>query len=76
MGRTDHCGDSSFNTYEQFLVNQNDTGEIISIIIQNNKFNQASFSLDGHVVNVDAGCGFEIYRKDDHFVLSCICFQL
>ena len=77
LGGMDCCGDPSFTVSDTFFVNKrNSEDKIVSIIVQNNKMDEVSFSLDNHVINVAAACGFEIFRKGDYFILKCDCFPL
>ncbi len=75
LSDVDNCGDPTLGT-EDFNVHRKNSDKITSIIIQNTRFTEVSFSLDDHVIRVSPGCGFEIHRKCSKFSLLCICFPL
>ncbi len=75
LSGVDFGGDPTFTVTHVFFVNKQEE-KIISIIVQNNNDEELSFSIDNHIVNVAAACGFEIFRKGDNFVIECNCFPL
>lgn len=73
------CGDPSTRTKMEFCVNRNKTtNQIISIVIQNNRFNQENvkFILNETEFEIDVGCAVEIFHTENGLGVKIINFPL
>lgn len=70
-------GDPSFGNSSEIIINKNnETHELISIVIQNTKDHLVTFLLNDCEYEIEYGCGVEINKVNDKFFMKIINFPL